>query len=330
MARVDEEYHKLLETILKNGERHFDKSREVDTIQIPSYEFKLIDSISFPIITTKRIHWKSVLAELDMFIKGVTNIKFLLDRNVNIWNKDAYNYYSKLCAEQKKRVKFKLPTFIKACKMDRAKTDAIVLNNACPEGYHFGDLGPIYGAQWGKNDQLLNCIEAIKKREFNRRLIVNAWDSEDIPDMALPPCHWAFEFIKYKEGFILKWHQRSVDAFLGLPFNITSYSILGTIIANITGVPFRGIIGDLSNIHIYENHFDQVQEQLSRSVYTFSNRETDLYCSRNETNKMTTCQNGFMPIKAYLKCLDLRNFEIKDYESYDSIKAEMLAPIIKD
>lgn len=325
MATIDLKYNKLLTEILEKGEKIYDPKRDLNTIQIPSYELNLVGDLGIPIITTKKIFTKSILAELEMFVKGITNISFLLDKKCNIWNKDAYAYYLRKCDEEEDGVKilFKYPFFINAIKN---KYSAKRMEPFLPKNYNLGDLGPIYGAQWNKNDQLLTCIHSLKLRKFDRRLIINAWDSEDIKDMALPPCHWAFEFIQHKDGFILKWHQRSVDTFLGLPFNITSYAILGILIGAIAELPFYGLIGDLSNVHIYENHFEQVQEQLNNNAYYYSNRNVALKIPFHEQRLINQYRMGLMPLKTLLLNLSISNMEIMNYESYGPIKAEMIAP----
>lgn len=325
MAIVDLKYNELLKKILTEGEKVFDSSREMHTIQIPSYELNLVDLQNIPVLTTKKINTKSVLAELEMFVKGITNIKFLRVRNCHIWDKDAYQYYLRLCKRDDIKLVFKEDFFFRAVDNNFSQGR---MEKYLPKGYQLGDLGPIYGAQWNENDQLLNCIHRLRLKQFDRRLIVNAWNPKDLPDMALPPCHWSYEFLQYKDGFILKWHQRSVDTFLGLPFNITSYFVLGRIISMLVALPFYGTIGDLSNIHIYENHFDQVQELLSRDPNEYTNRDIRLTLKTYEATTLRNYQMGLMSLKTTLLNLGISNMEIQGYKSHPYIKAEMVAPLV--
>jgi thymidylate synthase len=242
MAAIDVIYKELAETIISDGFRYFDTTRNgVAMRQIPHYQIDYDMAQGFPLLTTKRIHWKMVAAELLWMISGSQNLLALHGENVHIWDKDAANF----------------------------------------EGAEYpGHVGRIYGAQWRSwspsihsrdglyVDQLDKAIQTLKHNPFNRRIIVNAWNPGELDLMALPPCHWAFEIIPYRElsqiKFCIKWHQRSVDTFLGLPFDIASYALLGSMIEKVTGYKFTRLIGDLSNVHFYEPHLGAVSTQLER------------------------------------------------------------------
>lgn len=322
MAIIDIEYNKLLKKITEEGYVNFDKSRNIGTKQISSYYLDLRNKLTLPILTTKKIFLNSVLAELNMFFKGNSNIKELIDNNCNIWNKDAYNYYIKKCDKSKINSKLGYDAFVYSIKNQKT-----MYNLVLPDDYNLGDLGNVYGVQWHKDNQLKNVIDNLIRRNFNRRLIVNAWNVKELDDMALPPCHWSFEILQEKDGFVLKWHQRSVDTFLGLPFNIISYHILGILFSVITAVPFYGVIGDLSNVHIYENHLDQVKEQLSRSPYEYGSRDTKLLVNNSLFRTSALYREDKISFEELLNNFDISSIKIVGYESYPALKADMVAPI---
>lgn len=360
MSNIDNTYHKLLKTILNNGFKYEDPNRKgVNRIQIPDYKIVHDFKNGFPAITTKKLYWKGIVGELLWFLKGDTNIKYLIDNNINIWNKDAYNWYIECCDRDGfKKLSFK--DFEKELKNEG------IIHYDKPYNYELGDLGRVYGAQW-RNwkgiksfsdnskiplsvDQICNLIKRLKETPMGTKHIVTAWNPVELNDMALSPCHWSFEILveptedtqngvsysggiidfskepgksytetwkKPKYSFILKWHQRSVDTFLGLPFNIASYALLAHIIGKLTNMIPKGIIGDLSNVHIYEPHTDAVREQLSRDVDKYSNCELDAF-------------NGFKmdmhgDIDQWLLSKEINDFNLVNYKSYPSIKAEMLS-----
>lgn len=315
MAKIDEEYHKLLNKILSEGFRYEDTNRKgVHRLQIPSYTIKHDFKDGFPAITTKKLYWKGVVGELLWFLRGHTNIKYLVDNGINIWNKDAENFSKN------------------------------------------GDLGRVYGAQWRKwgkpsyeinngydshVDQISNLIKGLRENPMGTRHIVTAWNPSELDNMALPPCHWSFEILvepnyngrilnKYSSGrlnlpdyqFTLKWHQRSVDTFLGLPFNIASYAMLAKIIGELTNMVPKGIIGDLSNIHIYEPHLDAVKEQLSRDVNKYTNCRLNL---SYDFQRNLDIYNKDNILDDFLYTCEIDDFELSDYQSYSRIPAKMLA-----
>lgn len=349
MALIDKKYHDLLLDILQHGFKYEDPNRK-DTIRTQIQSYTLVHKFEngFPAITTKKLAWKSVVGELLWFLRGDTNIKCLTDNNINIWNKDAYNYYLSKRWDNTKAMSFeKFILEIKTRKRDNG----------------LGNVGRIYGAQWrdwtgttGNNkkiDQFKNLIENLIKTPMGTKHIVTAWNPAELDDMALPPCHWSFEIlvrplspieivdIAKKEGkwvdiipenktlhevqknfknyaFTLKWHQRSVDTFLGLPFNIASYALLAHIIGKMTNMIPEGIIGDLSNVHIYDNHIDAVKKQLNRDVNKYNNCEL-LIDPKSEID-FKFKKN----IDLALENIDIWQFQLKNYNSYPSIKAEML------
>lgn len=217
------QYKELLQHILDKGVKRTDRTG-TGTISVFGYQSRYDLRESFPLVTTKKIHWKSVVHELLWFIGGSTNIKYLQENGVKIWNEWADEN---------------------------------------------GDLGPVYGHQWrnfGSQgvDQLTNVIEEIKRNPYSRRLIVSAWNPVDVPRMALPPCHSLFQFYVQNEELSCQLYQRSADAFLGIPFNISSYSLLTLMIAQVTELKPGEFIHSIGDAHVYNDHLKQVQLQLER------------------------------------------------------------------
>lgn len=249
------QYHDFLRHILNYGVIKGDRTGTgtISAIVPPSMRFDLQQG--FPIVTTKEVNFEKIKRELKWFTRGDTNIRYLLKHNVNIWNSDAYRWF-----RERSSIKLSKKEFI-----EKIKTDDKFAS-------HFGDLGPIYGKQWRSWDGidqlqlLIENIREIKEENFSpaRRLIVSAWNVYEIEDMALPPCHVLMQF--FVEGHKLSCHlyQRSGDAFLGIPYNIASYSLLTHIIALQTGLEVGEFIHTVGDAHIYLNHTAQVKEQLSR------------------------------------------------------------------
>jgi len=209
----------------------------------------------FPLLTTKKIHLKSIIHELLWFIQGDTNIRYLCLNDVRIWNDWPYAKYVKSIEYQGET----MDQFI-----DKIKT-----NESFAAKY--GDLGPVYGRQWrgfeGKTrtvDQLKQVIDEIKANPNSRRLIVNSWNASLIDDMALPPCHAMFQFYVSEGKLSCQLYQRSADAFLGVPFNIASYALLTMMIAKVCHLEVGDFIHTFGDCHIYINHLDQINLQLSR------------------------------------------------------------------
>ena len=273
MNRLDEQYRGILGEVLHNGTKKGDRTG-TGTYSKFGMQIRHKMSDGFPLLTTKKIAVKTMMTELKWFLKGDTNIKYLVDNGCNIWNGDAYKKYrSKFEPASYQFTPDTIEEFI-----DRIKTDE-----------HFaaiwGDLGPIYGKQWrdwngfeinnrtkveGYNkgiDQIKNLIEDLKTNPNSRRLIVNAWNVGEVEDMTLPPCHYGFQCYVINGELSLMWNQRSVDTFLGLPFNIASYGMLLLLLCEETGLKPGDLIGNLGDVHLYNNHIEQAKEQISREGF---------------------------------------------------------------
>lgn len=220
------QYHDLLRKVLETGTKKSDRTG-TGTISIFGYQMRFDLAEGFPLLTTKKVHTKSIIHELLWFLKGDTNIKYLKDNGVGIWDEWA---------------------------------DAN------------GNLGPVYGSQWrswhtpdGRTiDQITNVIEQIKKTPDSRRLIVSAWNVADIDKMKLPPCHAFFQFYVLDDKLSCQLYQRSADIFLGVPFNIASYALLTMMVAQVCDLKLGEFIHTFGDAHIYSNHMEQVNLQLSR------------------------------------------------------------------
>tara|TARA_R110000822_G_scaffold302649_2_gene426971 strand:+ start:20932 stop:21882 length:951 start_codon:yes stop_codon:yes gene_type:complete len=313
MSKVDKNYKDLLDKIVKQGFRYEDPNRKnVYRIQIPTYTFKHSFKDGFPAITTKRLYWKGIVGELIWFLRGDTNIKYLQDNKIHIWDKDAANFSDN------------------------------------------GDLGRVYGAQWRRwrhregyinldVDQISNLIKNLKETPMGTQHIVNAWNPAELKRMALPPCHWSFEVVvqpltenesqEYlcegktdgpKYGFTLKWNQRSVDTFLGLPFNIASYALLAQILGEITGMAPLAIQGNLSNVHLYETHLEKAKTQISRST-NFWNSETEFNLSPSVKKLCTLYNKDDITLDAVFNGMTINDFTLPGYSAQPSIKATMIA-----
>ena len=219
-------YLELLRHIKENGTDKTDRTG-TGTRSVFGYQIRFDLSQGFPLVTTKKLHLKSIIYELLWFLKGDTNIKYLKDNSVSIWDEWADEN---------------------------------------------GDLGPVYGAQWrswqganGKTiDQITEVIDQIKKNHDSRRLIVSAWNVAEIPNMALAPCHAMFQFYVADGKLSLQLYQRSADVFLGVPFNIASYALLLMMMAQVCDLEVGEFVHTFGDVHIYNNHFEQVEKQLSR------------------------------------------------------------------
>ena len=225
--------------------------------------FNLVDG--FPLVTTKKVHLKSIIHELLWFIKGDTNIRYLVQNGVGIWNEWPYQNWlretgqDKSIAMHSSEWKLGLKEFV-----ERIKSDADFAEQ-------YGDLGPVYGRQWRNFegvDQLSQVVEDIKSNPDSRRLIVSAWNPKDIPVMVksgLPPCHSLFQFYVSEGRLSCQLYQRSADVFLGVPFNIASYAALTMMLAQVTGLQLGDFVHTFGDAHLYSNHMQQIEEQLSRT-----------------------------------------------------------------
>lgn len=222
-----EQYHALCEHILEHGTKKEDRTG-TGTLSVFGHQMRFSLQDGFPLITTKKLHMKSIIHELIWFISGDTNIRYLQENGVRIWNEWADEN---------------------------------------------GDLGPVYGVQWRSFprpdgttvDQLAQVIEQIKTNPDSRRLIVSAWNPGQVDEMALPPCHLLFQFYVADGKLSCQLYQRSADVFLGVPFNIASYALLTHMIAHVCGLEVGDFVHTLGDAHIYSNHIEQVNLQLTRT-----------------------------------------------------------------
>ena len=257
------QYLDLLDKICREGVVRDDRTG-TGTKGIFGYQMRFDLSEGFPLLTTKRVFLKGVIHELLWFLKGDTNIKYLVDNGVHIWDSDAFRYYNELCVKHGV-LPVDMETFLGALGVDSPI-----------DGYKFGDLNHVYGYQWrswpkanGESiDQIKEVIETIKKNPSSRRMIVSAWNVADVGSMALPPCHTMFQFFVADGKLSCQLYQRSGDVFLGVPFNIASYALLTMMIAKECGLQVGEFIHTLGDAHLYLNHLEQAAEQLSRDTRT--------------------------------------------------------------
>jgi thymidylate synthase len=336
MNSLDEQYIDLLEYILDNGIEKKDRTG-TGTLSVFGRQIRHNMSEGFPLLTGKKMFWKGIVTELLWFLRGDTNIKYLVDNDCHIWDGDAYKNYLKggdikwlkQTEVDTPMGKINIPTpYTKEEFINKIKTDDEFAKK-------WGELGPVYGAQWrnwkGKLvdkskefdahtawvpeqiDQIANLINDLKTNPDSRRLMVSAWNVGEIDQMVLPPCHYGFqvytrelsarertalysngsarlydsikeenyktvdaddtmhticdEFNVPRRAISLMWNQRSVDTFLGLPFNIASYGLLLEIIAKAVNMVPDQLIGNLGDVHLYNNHIEQAKEQISRTPY---------------------------------------------------------------
>ena len=244
------QYLDLCKTILEYGTKKEDRTG-TGTISYFGYQMRFDLSEGFPLVTTKKVHLKSIIHELLWFISGSTNIKYLVDNDVRIWNDWPYDIYKKSSEFQGETIE----EFAKKIK----ESDEFAKK--------WGNLGPVYGKQWrnfGGVDQIADLINQIKTNPTSRRLIVSAWNVPEIKDMALPPCHCFMQFYVNDGKLSCQLYQRSADVFLGVPFNIASYTLFTMMIAQVTGLKPGVFVHTLGDAHIYLNHLDQINLQLSR------------------------------------------------------------------
>ena len=234
------------------------------TVSIFGYQMRFNLADGFPLVTTKRVHLKSILHELLWFIKGDTNIKYLVQNGVGIWNDWPYqNWLRETGQAQNLQMYSSEGRLVMKEFIERIKSDDTFARQ-------YGDLGPVYGKQWrnfGGVDQLANLINDIKTNPDSRRLIVSAWNPQDIPVMiksGLPPCHSLFQFYVVEGRLSCQLYQRSADVFLGVPFNIASYALLTMMIAQVAELELGDFVHTFGDAHIYANHIEQVDKQLDR------------------------------------------------------------------
>ena len=263
MNNLDLVYKELLRDVLENGIQKEDRTG-TGTLSLFGKSIRHNMSDGFPVLTTKKIPLKTVSTELKWFLKGDTNITYLLDNNCHIWNGDAYKQYKRACLWELERDELTYDEFMEQMKTDESFAQV------------WGGLGPIYGKQWRKwnrirpldeIDQIADLIENLKFNPNSRRHLVSAWNVSDLPTMALPPCHYAFQCYVADGKLSLMWNQRSADLFLGVPFNISSYGMLLLLLCKETGYKPGELVGNFGDIHLYKNHIEQAKEQLQRKPF---------------------------------------------------------------
>ncbi|MNY85602.1 Thymidylate synthase [compost metagenome] len=272
------QYLDLLRHIKENGTEKFDRTG-TGTISTFGYQMRFDLQKGFPLVTTKRVPFHLIVSELLWFIRGDTNVRYLLQQNNHIWVEWVFAKWVQ--SEEYSgpdMTDFGLratsdPEFAVIYEAEVKKFEQRILED---DGFaqRYGDLGNVYGAQWRRwkttqgdtIDQLRNVIEQIKVNPDSRRLIVSAWNPEDIPSMALPPCHSLFQFYVNEGKLSCQLYQRSGDAFLGIPFNIASYALLTHMVARECDLEVGEFIHTIGDAHIYSNHAEQVDLQLSRET----------------------------------------------------------------
>lgn len=296
MSYIDQEFQKLCKKIVNEGREYEDLSRSVKRLQIPSYTFRHEFKDGFPAITNKKLYWKGIVGELIWFLRGDNDVRYLNDNGIKIWNKDAYNWHKKFGG---------------------------TLSFEEFEAIGEGSVGQNYSVQWrnfnGKTDQIKELISTMKSNIMNSRLKVNAWNPSETDLTALPPCHSEFQVIGVPLesgtfGFELHWNQRSVDTFLGLPFNIASYGLLAKILESITGYRALAIEGTLKCVHFYDNQYEAVKELLKRNPNT-----------HGDCTVMVPLISGD-DIDVIFNNYKISDFKLMGYTSDEEIKVEMLAP----
>ena len=349
MNNLDKEYQMLLEYILGNGVTKQDRTG-TGTLSVFGWQIRHKMSEGFPLLTTKKMPFKTIVTELLWFLRGDTNIKYLVDNGCNIWNGDAIKNYEKHNGE------IDWGPFV-------TKEEAFIekMKSDLEFAKKWGELGPIYGKQWrnwnrtkpgnehhpsysSPIDQIQNLINDLKTNPDSRRLMVNAWNVGELDQMVLPPCHYGFQVYTRELSFIerlnmlpyiktdeinedwleknniptraisLMWNQRSVDTFLGLPFNIASYGLLLEIIAKEVNMIPDELIGNLGDVHLYSNHIEQAREQISREPF-------DLPKLKHMDHLDTFKSWLFNP--TYGVVLRPKDFILDNYQSHPTIKAPL-------
>jgi thymidylate synthase len=267
MNSLDLRYQGILQDILLEGKEKGDRTG-TGTISVFGKQIRHDMSEGFPLLTTKKMAVKTMMTELKWFLKGDTNIKYLVDNNCHIWDGDAFKNYISKTNEYKGNWPDTMGEFI-----ERIKTDDEFAEK-------WGELGPIYGKQWrewspvageinkGGKDQIKELIKNIKENPDSRRLMVSAWNVGELGEVVLPPCHYGFQCYVNDGKLSLMWNQRSVDTFLGLPFNIASYGTLLLLLCEETNLKPGELIGNLGDTHLYKNHIEQAEEQRLRGSFT--------------------------------------------------------------
>ena len=300
MSNIEKQYQGILRKLVLYGKEKGDRTG-TGTLSYFGDQIRHNMADGFPLLTTKKMAVKTMMTELKWFLKGDTNIKYLVDNNCHIWNGDAYKAYRRIPTNQLDE-----RTFI-----HRIKTQDWFAKE-------WGELGPIYGKQWrnwesqkfnvakGEGyllqiDQIAKLIVDIKNNPDSRRLMVSAWNVGEVEEVVLPPCHYGFQCYVQDGKLSLMWNQRSCDTFLGIPFNIASYATLLLLLCKETGLEAGELIGNLGDVHLYKNHIQQAKEQIVREPFPLPTIE--------------------------LSNVDILNgewdYEVKGYEYHPTIKAPL-------
>jgi thymidylate synthase len=339
MNNIDRQYKELLEHILHFGVDKKDRTG-TGTKSIFGWQIRHNMKEGFPLLTTKKMAWKTMVTELLWFLRGDTNIKYLVDNGCHIWDGDAYKNY---CKYYDSLINSDPPEKL-------SKEQFIAMIEADDEfAKKWGDLGPIYGKQWRQwqgwislpdvhplakgslwYDQIGILIQQLKTNPDSRRLIVSAWNVGELDQMVLPPCHYSFQcYVRDDKYLSLMWNQRSVDTFLGLPFNIASYALLLEIIAKAVNMIPDELIGTLGDVHLYNNHIEQAKEQITRTPFELPklNINTEFWPTESGS-----CGEGSLDAVAvfnsfkddnFCKCLLEEDIQLINYQSHPSIKAPL-------
>jgi thymidylate synthase len=366
MNTLDKQYQQLLKSILDFGVEKSDRTG-TGTKSIFGHTIRHKMSHGFPILTTKKVHFKSVATELIWFLRGDTNIKYLVDNDCNIWNGDAYKKYLKkyenLIGGEFESLGIQESNNLDWAKLNPTLTQEEFINQIKTDdefAKKWGELGPIYGKQWRDwatrtlidpntfeyphVDQIANLISELKTNPDSRRLMVNAWNVGELDQMTLPPCHYGFQVYTRKLTWIerfelfekrtngsrpydnkmlddhniptraisLMWNQRSVDTFLGLPFNIASYGLLLEIIAKEVNMVPDELIGSLGDTHLYLDHLEQAKIQITRDSFALPTLQLNpIFLYNLEHKSFDEAINGQI------------NFQLNDYKSHSAIKAPL-------
>ena len=286
------QYHALLNEILNRGTDRLDRT-STGTRSIFGYQMRFDLTEGFPLLTTKKVHFKSVVHELLWFISGSTNIRPLVMNNVRIWNEWPYQRYMKSDDYRNES----LDEYIEKIRVDQAFADL------------HGNLGPVYGKQWrdfNGVDQLSQLIEGIKQNPFSRRHIISAWNPAELENMALPPCHMMMQFYvsSDRKRLSCQLYQRSADVFLGVPFNIASYALFTHLIAQVCDLEAGEFVHTFGDAHIYNDHMEQVALQLSREPLSLPKLKIN-------------------PFVKDIEAFRYEDIELIDYQSHPAIKAKV-------
>ncbi|AQW22088.1 thymidylate synthase [Lentilactobacillus curieae] len=311
---IEDAYLDLARYVLEHGNKKTDRTN-TGTLSTFGYQMRFDLSKGFPLLTTKKVPFGLIKSELLWFLKGDTNIQYLLKHKNHIWDEWAFEKYV-ASADYKgpDMTDFSHraqndPEFNKVYQDEKKKfCEQIVNDDTFAEKY--GDLGLIYGSQWrawqtsnGETiDQIQNVIDTLKTHPDSRRMIVSAWNPEDVPSMALPPCHTMFQFYVADGKLSCQLYQRSGDIFLGVPYNIASYSLLTMLIAREVGLEPGEFVHTLGDAHIYSNHIDQIKEQLMR-------------------DPRPAPKLWLNPEKHSIDDFDMKDIKVENYDPHSAIKA---------